>query len=526
MAAKDDTVNVPVMPTATVALGPGLAGLDDPAKAVAGSLLLPDAGAILAGRATNEQMRRLSIREDLLKAARENFDDIIGTAETRYSRDLAALTVSLNAYLKDDPGENAGAIYLDPAKFDAAMALGFEETAAIGRVLKRQGLNLDPEVFDDQVSLLVNAGNTMEKYESRFGINIYSHGAVSMRDIGVATPTNVILPATDHAMTTPVPGFTPKENEDFINRHEGWHAKDKKYTLKGMPGLPDDVQDQIASFKIESIANSAEVRAAYVSRHRDEILADVGALGDMIRAGKDPKVIDTVSAWRKSDPDDDRHMSVQGLDGLKLEMRKMGLGNFRKLNDRAAKQFYYDVVEQYGIDEAALKAAAEYELAEYDDEKRAAMVGEAKVNPAVAKGLAFAGLVGAAAVRAADEGNPLKPGEDVIKDALQKWDAMQALQDRAFRDSGRITPATMVKAYATVSDDLKAAMEGDPDNHLIDLKMSKLKTTFLETVPKMDYVEANKRFGVDIVELEPALEKYKPATKSATRLAVPPKPGG
>ena len=52
MAAKDDTVNVPVMPTAKVALGPGLAGLDDPVKAVAGSLLLPDAGAIMAGRAT------------------------------------------------------------------------------------------------------------------------------------------------------------------------------------------------------------------------------------------------------------------------------------------------------------------------------------------------------------------------------------------------------------------------------------------------------------------------------------------
>jgi len=525
MAAKDDTITVPVVPTAKAVLGPGLAGLEHPVKAVAGSLLLPGVEEMLATGITAEQRRRFAIREDLLRSARENFDDIMGTVETRYSRDLAALTTSLNAYLKDDPGENVSAIYLDPAKFDAAMALGFEETAAIGRVLKRQGLTLDPELWDDKISLMVLAGTTMEKHESRFGINIYTHGAVAVRDIGATTPTNVIIPSPDHAIMSPVPGFSRKEDSDFTNRHEGWHAKDKKYTLKGMV-LPDDVQDQIASFKIDALADNADVRAAYVSRHRDEILADVGALGDMIRSGKDPKVIDHVSAWRKSDPDDDRHMSVQALDGLKIEMRKMGLGNFRKLNDRAAKQFYYDVVEQYGIDEAALKAAAEYERAEYDDDKRAAMLEEAKVNPAVAKGLAFAGLVGAAAQREAYDGNPLKPGEEQIKDALSKWDAMQALQEQAIKDSGRITPVTMVKAHAALTDGLKAAMEEDPDNHLIDLKMSKLKSTFLETVPQLDYVEANKRFGVDIVELEPALEKYKPATKSATRLAAPPKPGG
>lgn len=528
MSAKDDTITAPVVPTAKAAvLGPGLAGLDDPAKAVAASLLMPDPiAAMAAGGLSFEQIRRYAIREELLRAARENFDDVMGTAETRYTRDLATLQTSLNEYLQREPGRNPMAIYLDPAKFDAAMALGFAETSAIGRVLARQGLQLDPEGFADSIKLGVIADDTLSRYESRFGIHVYSQHATNHPNVGAGAAASVIIPAPDHAVPWPIAGLSRTEDRAFTNLHEGWHAKDNHFRLQGevTPG----VYDKIEKFDAAVFADDKEdeARHVFVTRHRGEVLADVGALGDMVRAGHDPSVIDKVREWRRISPDDYRHMSVQALDGLKAEIDKMGVDKFRALSDRAAKDRYIDIVEDHSVDERGLKAAATLVQNEKDPAAVAAIAARAKTDPSVARGLAFLDLVGPQAQRAAEVANVLKPGEQAIKDQLDKWDALQILQARAVKDSGRITPVTMVKAYAKLSDELRDAMDAEPDNHLNDLKLSKLQATFIDSVPQLDYLEANKRFGVDIVADEPALERYKPAQKSATRPTAPKSGGG
>ncbi|MEZ0259557.1 MAG: hypothetical protein ACAH80_01020 [Alphaproteobacteria bacterium] len=517
MAAKDDKITVPVVPTASVFMGP--------AVAEQAPLLLPDAAELLVTGITADQRRRYGIREDLLKSARENFDDILGTTETRYSRDLALLQTSLNAYLKEEPGVNTCAIYLDPAKFDAAMALGFAETSAIGRVLARQGLLLDPDDLNDGAKLGVIADQTLSKYESRFGINIYTLDPAANPNVGSATPAHVIIPSADYAVPYPVPGLSRAEDRDFTNLHEGWHAKNDRYRLTS--DVSQETYKKIAKFDAAVLAddNETEARSVFVIRHRGEVLSDVGALGDMVRGGKDPSIIDKVRAWRRADPDDFRHMSVQALDGLKAEIDKMGVEKFRKLPNRAAKDLYTDIVEDYGIDERGLRAAAVYSL----NEGNSAIIGDleasAKIDPAIAKGLAFFDLVGDRAQRAAAADDTLTPAELSVKDQLAKWDALQALQDRAFKDGGRITPVTMVKAYTALSDDLRAEMDAEPDNNLIDQKMGKLHATFIDTVPQIDYLEANRRFGVDIVAQEPVLDKYKPEAKTATRPAGP-KAGG
>jgi hypothetical protein len=524
MAAKDDKVNEPVVPVATAVVDPV------PRSSIM-PVLMPDYTKINVFDITPEQRRRLIIREELMRAARENADDIIITAESRYSRDLSLLQGALNDYLKEQPGRNPVAIYLDPAKFDAAMALGFEETSAIGRVLYRQGLALDPTLIDDSAKLGAIADQTLGKQQSRFGIQIYTQDGASHPGVGILG-ANVIVPSADHAVTYPIEGLSRRENVDFTNLHEGWHAKDAKYTVKGevTPGL----YQKIAVYNMVVFADEKEeeARQVFTTRHRAEVLADVGAVGDMIRGGKDISVLDKVREWRRSDPGDYRHMSVQALDGLKSEIEKIGIDKFRKLPNRSVRELYYNVVENNAIDAAALKAAAQYDLNELVPETRAEMEQKAKTDRALAKGIAFLGLVGEAAQKTAADNaskhehdhDTLSPAEQAVKDQLDKWDPLQALQDRAFKDSGRITPATLVKAYPKVSDEIRDNMETEPDNSLHDLKLSKLQAAFIDGLPNIDYVEANKRFGLDIVEVEPALEKHRAPAKTVGRPVM--KPGG
>lgn len=462
-----------------------------------------------------EALRRAYINETLLKQARENFDSIAATAETPYSAQLKALQVKVNNYLKQDPSWYSRVVVFDPARMDAAMAIGFKDIDAVKKILAQNGLKLEDNL-EDNYSAEALAKRVHSKYEkTRFGFPVYTTDPASVGDVGSTNPAYVIVPVADHAQTISVEGMTPKENTEFTNRHEAWHTRDSRNTLKDFPAATVAVADD---YDAKMICADPELCGAFVTRFRKETFADTGAVGDMIRDTGDMKYIDLVSKWREGSPDDDIHYSTMVLAGLKTEIEKTGLENFRAMNDREAKNFYYGVVEKYGISEKGISAAALYDTG--TEEEKAAVLDQAKRDPAIRRSLDF---VATLSVKPAEPGpEVLSEEEKPLKAEIDKWDALLILEDRAFAMSGRITPATLVKAYGALAGELHDKMNANPDNRMYNLQLTKLQSNFVEGVKEIDFVEVNARRGIRIEEVEPSLSQFMPPAKTKAAETEPP----
>jgi hypothetical protein len=464
-----------------------------------------------------EVIRRALINETLLQQARDNFERVSATAETPYSADLKALQVKLNNYLQQDPSWYSRVVVLDPAKLDAAMAIGFKDIEAVRRVLDQNGLKLENN-DDDNYSAESLAKRALHRYETtRFGFPVYTTDPASVGNIGLANPAYVIVPEADHAQSITVEGMTSKENTEFTNRHEAWHTKDSRNTLKNFPAVTVAVADD---YDAKMICEDPELCAAFVTRFRKEALADVGAVGDMIREKGDMKYIDLVSKWRAGSPDDDIHYSSMALAGLKTEIEKMGLDKFRAIKDPEAKNFYYGVVEKYGISEKGIDAAAHYDMG--TDEEKAAIEEKAKRDPEIRRNLDF--VTKLSEKPAPPEADVLSEDEKPLKAEIDKWDALKILADRAFAMSGRITPATLVKAYGALAGELHDKMNADPDNGMYNLQMTKLQSRFIEGVREIDFVAVNAERGVKIEDVEPTLSQFMLRPKARESEADPPGP--
>jgi hypothetical protein len=132
-------------------------------------------------------------------------------------------------------------------------------------------------------------------------------------------------------------------------------------------------------------------------------------------------------------------------------------------------------------------------------------------------------------------GRPLTAAEQIAAEQVRNYKAEDMLQDRAFKDAKKITPATLVKAYGELQDDLRRKMEQDPGNPLYQAQAVKLQESFVHVTNSLDYVEANAKRGVDIMKKEglsrfmleqdpnaaPAVEKQ----EKPRRNGAPPKMG-
>jgi hypothetical protein len=88
---------------------------------------------------------------------------------------------------------------------------------------------------------------------------------------------------------------------------------------------------------------------------------------------------------------------------------------------------------------------------------------------------------------------------------------MQMLQDRAFEAEGKITPATLIRTFGEMQEELRGELRKNPEDPLLRAKVSKLQQSFITTVQSTDYVDVNARRGVDIFDKEPELKAARQA---------------
>ena len=468
-----------------------------------------------------ERQRRSDIRKILIAQARDKYADLSAQGATAYGEQLRAMETGVNQYLSNSGYQGLSgreAIVLNPDDFSLGRALGFDSKEIVRRMLEQRGVEAPKDAVAD-IAAGMNRG-----YESKFGVVARTQDA-GVRDFdakGEKRPY-VMAPSSDNIGPNRVPGMSYADNMEFINRHETWHIKDSWYDLSHLDR--ETVATVRGGFASNYIANSDEAQEAFSLISRKEAISDISAIGDMMRDRKanSYQVLNQVIDWRQSRTEDDTHTSVPVLKGMKAEIEKMGFGNFMKMTEDQVHTFYHDVTEKYGMSPEAVADAANYAEASREDRKQ--MLAEKGSDPEMKKAMEFLSHQKSAS---SDE---TFRHEDDIKKKIDAYEPKQALLDRAFEIGTKITPETIILAHHEMADalfhqatdaDVAARRLGQTPNPLYRLEMAKLQETFVEVVQQTDYVEANRKRGVVIEEVEPALEKLAaPATDGGLATARP-----
>lgn len=460
---------------------------------------------------TKEATRRAAIREALLSDAQKQYPSLLNNVQTSYSGDLAGLQQRVNHYLKTEGNRfHSQAIFIDPAKLDTGMAIGLTPSSAVNSILRAQGVQTDQGTVDDA------AGRMTKGISTKFGGTTYTQDPAAYTNAGNGgLQACVVAPSSDHALMEEanITGLSQRGRTTFLNRHEAYHCLDDQFTLRNVD------KEELAKLKpgdLTAMAGNRAVCDVIAIQSQKEAFADVGAVGDMIRRdGYDLRLLDSVSDWRKDRPADIIHLSTPVLQGMKKEIEEMGgIAKFREMDDAKAKEFYYNVVDKYGITGKGFQAALKYETG--NKLQKLGYQIEALGDSEIRRGLQLRDYVN----RTPGQSAPSAPSEAELEQ-VKKYDAQAALEERAFRIGHKVTPVTMAQAYTQLQEDLRAQMRAHPESHLYAEQMTKLQQTFTTNVKTMDYVEANSRVGVDIVKAEPALAAF--SGKPAAR-ATQPKP--
>lgn len=379
------------------------------------------------------------------------------------------------------------AIVINPGRVDAMAAMGPTTKAATGAFLSSAGY---PGLPEDALSQL----NSRLQWQTVTPLGNYAPAlnpaALSLPDERIC----VIVPALPYALPgAAVPGLGLRESMEFYNRHEDWHCLDGFYDARDIArhGRRLDWKD------MKSLLNEPEILHAISLAWRKEALADVGALGDMIRDGARPGVIGPVSNWRLDRAAEDiQHCSTPALRALEAGIVNMGLDAFRRLGDQEAAQFYYMVVEERGLSSA--EAVRAFIIHSHGTaEEKAALEREAKTSAPIARGIAMAANL--APDRSLPDGRLQDTNLPPAARQLADWDAQGLILEKAFAASRRITPETMLSAYNTLQGELRRDIENDPHDLLPAEKALKLRAAFLSSVNTTRFATENKRRGVDLL---------------------------
>lgn len=439
-----------------------------------------------------EISRRALIRDLLLIDAQRRYPELAEKSGTAYSRELSTLQKQLNEYLKhSDTTVHNVVVIMDPAKIDVAVALGLP----LSLVIQHEVRKYDKEAGTGPARSA--APHAVRTFRPASGVTTYTQNPSAFPNMTSekAEPC-LILPASDHAFPFTIDGMTHAQKIEFANIHEGWHCLDTRYrmTQAQMDALnKGDVTD------MEEIILSADLTVAISVMHHKETVADVAALGDMVRRGHSPDIIDKAIAWRQQGVQSDYiHYSVPALVALKGEIDAMGVEAFRKLPLEKASETYFNITDAHALTPSRLQAMALYLSG--GPQIRDVLNGAAAQSSDITKGIAYAEQI-------MKPGAPQQPMRDIIaafappdmalRQALLDWKPLDKLEQTAFAQGGKITPETLITAYSSMQSQLHSELTGE-DPRLAREKMSLLKAIFTRYLRTADYIAVNDKFGVDI----------------------------
>ncbi|HRJ66578.1 MAG TPA: hypothetical protein PLW48_05530 [Alphaproteobacteria bacterium] len=445
-----------------------------------------------------EVQRRAQIRAILLTDAQTRYPELADDAQTAYSGKLQTLQDSLNTYLnRADTAMHNTIVVLDPSKIDVALSIGLSAQQAIAQEVAKHGRALPESTID------AAAGNAVRDFTSEAGAPGYTQNPSAYPNMSeqAARPC-LIIPSSDHGLLFDVPGLTKAQKIEFTNTHEGWHCLDSRYR---MTEAQLEALQKNSPRSLKSLIENADLRGGASVIHHKEALADIAALGDMIRRGHDPAIIGHTIGWRQNEVGHDYlHYSVPGLNLLKQRIDSMGIDAFREMAPAAARDLYFEVNDATALTPAKLLAMAEYLKA--DVTVRATQRAAAPAGSDTAAGIAYAEEILKPAVPQQvmrDIIAVLTPPDISLRKALMDWKPIDRLEQGAIADGGKITPETLIRSYGKIQNELHGQLFGEEaEARLAREKMALVKSLFVLYVQGVDYVTANEKYGVDIEAAE------------------------
>lgn len=445
------------------------AGCDGSRKAV------PPAPCPVADDAVNAALRQ---------EARENARALADANPGPYAADVKALQAELDGYL----ARNGSPFYdriivIDPGRIDALTALGVPRDEALEGFLADSGY------------AGISGGNLGElsrNLQFRSKAKLGGLKAINPRSVNIPDDrVCIILPAQEYAALAypqiPVPGLDLPATIRFFNKHEGWHCKDGTYDIRKATGPGTDIDWLNLQ---ESLARPQDW-AAIALLYKKESLADVGALGDMVREGGAPDVVADVAALRAwlGARGDIQHVSTPAAEALADDIRVLGPAAFRAMDDREAERNYVAETESGGLSSAeAAGAFLKYRYGTDADRIQLEIGASAEAR----RGVDLLKTCAAAAPPAGDA------PETALRAALASRgpdETRRLLEDTAFREGGKITPATLLHAYNTLQAGLKDAIRARPSGVLYPVQAMQLRAVFQAVIASEDFAAASRSRG-------------------------------
>jgi len=439
------------------------------------------------------------VRRILLNDARSRFGELAGRARTDYSVQLDSLERHMREYLQKDTSRHNNVIILDPVQTDVALALGLPvELAVLTDVLRETpAAQIRSDAPPVPFGIIVSAAENMTDFHiSKAGIISHTQtpSAFPNQHAAESRPC-LIVPVSDHALPFSIAGLTFDQKTEFANTHEGWHCLDSKYRLTDAQMA---VLDTVSIYDFAAVKENPEAIAAGSSLHAMEMLADIASIGDMVRRGHNPAIIDSVIRWRTDNmPSDFLHNSVPGLEALKAHIAETGLDAFRRVTHDEARALYFRLTDDSTMTPTRFATALAYLTGE--DADRTRLEAESALNAETRRAVAYAKAMqpDPEETLASRFRRHVTPPDTALQEKLKAWNFIAALENEAIAVGGAITPASLIEAYGNVQDSLRRAITPETEVEQRE-KMTLMKTFFTSYVSRADYAAANARHGIDI----------------------------
>jgi hypothetical protein len=438
-------------------------------------------------------------------AARSKFTDLVRAADPAgYGARLARLEENLNNYLRrhsSDHPRHDSVVVLNPVEVDISLIVD----QGLGDMIRSRVAARRGSVSDERIEIALPA--VQDTMVTAGGTSTFTQmpGAVlQMPENGRATC--IIIPVAEHDKAFGIPGLTPQQMEDYLNLHEGWHCLDLN---RGATAEQKDAMTAIRT--LADLRGSVKAQEALAAVNQQEALADVGAVGDMIRAGTPPRLLGHVINWRNSPAEADlEHITVPALQALEKHINTVGLKAFRAMDDKTAAQLYIRLAEENALSQPRLQAA----LDNLFDPKPASDATQAHFNQRLE-------MVQAEIKRGSL--SPVPPGTaekaERLRGALENWNARDVLEREAMRRHGEITLENLVYAYgglkAQLQNEIKA---GGPAAEVRHEQLSRLRIELvIMGTQEYDFVDANRRHAASAAAPAAAAPQRSAALQPAPR---------
>lgn len=456
---------------------------------------------------------RAKVRAELYKRAERRFFTMMDDGGSLYSRQLQKLEREMNQYLADyHPEINRKVFVLDPLDMDTGLALGITPDQTVIDMMIQRDINW---IIDPDVASGVARDMLLGTYATNSGalLSISSPHMLPYTDLR-GTQIRIVTPQTDYAPDFRIPNVSRVRMAEFVNWHEGWHAVDVNYDSEGVnfqaarkilyDGTPAD-----------KVADGNFLNFAALT-YNGEMFADVAAAGEVVFRGADPEVIGRVRDKRLLNDYDLLHMSVAGLELLQGKIKDMRVEGFRKLDLPAREKIYRDICRETEMTPRTMKLTYAFMAAAADE--RIKLLEENRNDPDLPKIQALIRCVYPPPSEALTETAIDTAGVEMVlraRDAAERWDVMKDIEGRAIRHSGMLTPYSLAWAYRDCMKEMNRQFrEGGEivDRAAANFRMIRLKLIYFDTVPSMDFIDANARHGINLLKQDPTLLKPAPNT--------------